>query len=49
MRTDIAICLDDDMELYSITDSGVKQLYYQNPEFGFYLVKLITGSFISVH
>ncbi len=46
-RTDTAICMDDDMELYSITDSGVKQLYYQNPEFGFYLVKLITGRFIS--
>ena len=46
-RTDTATCLDDDMKLYSITEKGVKQLYYQNPEFGFYLVKLITGRFIS--
>jgi len=46
-RTDTAICMDDDMEIYSITEKGVKQLYYQNPEFGFYLVKLITGRFIS--
>ncbi|HNX23713.1 MAG TPA: cyclic nucleotide-binding domain-containing protein [Spirochaetota bacterium] len=46
-RTDTAICMDDDMELYSITEKGVKQLYYQNPEFGFYLVKLITGRFIN--
>lgn len=46
-RTDTAICLDDEMEVYSITEKGVKQLYYQNPEFGFHLVKLITGRFIS--
>lgn len=45
-RTDTAVCMDDDMELYSITEKGVKQLYFQNPEFGFYLVKLITGRFI---
>jgi len=48
-RTGTAICMDDEMELYSITEKGVKQLYYQNPEFGFYLVKLITGRFISGH
>ncbi len=46
-RTGTAICMDDDMKVYSITEKGVKQLYYQNPEFGFYLVKLITGRFIS--
>ncbi len=46
-RTDTAVCMDDDMEVYSITENGVKQLYYQNPEFGFYLVKLITGRLIS--
>ncbi len=45
-RTDTAKCIDDDMAIYSITEKGVKQLYFQNPEFGFYLVKLITGRFI---
>ena len=45
-RTDTAICIDEDMEIYSITGNGVKQLYYQNPEFGFFLVKLITGRLI---
>ena len=39
-RTDTAVCMDDDMQVYSITEKGVMQLYYQNPEFGFYLVKL---------
>jgi CRP/FNR family cyclic AMP-dependent transcriptional regulator len=46
-RTDTAICIDDNMKLYSITEKGVKELYYQNPEFGFYLVKLITSRFIT--
>jgi hypothetical protein len=46
-RTDTATCVDDDMEIYSITEKGVKQLYFQNPEFGFFLVKLITGRLIS--
>jgi CRP/FNR family transcriptional regulator, cyclic AMP receptor protein len=45
-RTDTARCIDEVMEIYSITEKGVKQLYFQNPEFGFYLVKLITGRFI---
>ncbi len=45
-RTYSAKCIDDDMEIYSITGGGVKQLYYQNPEFGFFLVKLITGRLI---
>ncbi len=45
-RTDTARCIDDDMEVYSISGGGVKQLYYQNPQFGFYLVKLITGRLI---
>ncbi len=46
VRTDTALCLDEYMEVFSITEKGVKQLYFQNPEFGFYLVKLITGRFI---
>jgi CRP-like cAMP-binding protein len=31
-----------DCELLEISDSSLKQLYYQNPKFGFYLVQLIT-------
>ncbi len=46
VRTYTAKCIDDVMEVYSITSEGVKQLYYQNPEFGFFLVKLITGRLI---
>ena len=45
-RTDTAVCLDPDTELFSITEESVKQLYFQNPEFGFHLVRLITGRFI---
>ncbi len=46
-RTDTAKCIDEDMKIYSITEKGVKQLYYQNPEFGFYLIKMITRRFIT--
>lgn len=31
-----------DCDLLEISDSSLKQLYYQNPKFGFYLVQLIT-------
>lgn len=40
-RMDTAIC-EADGELGVITDEKVLQLYYQNPTFGFYLVKLVT-------
>jgi len=46
-RTYTATCIDENMELFSITEKGVQQLYFQNPEFGFNLVKLITGRLIS--
>lgn len=34
---------DTDGELLVISYSEVKQLYYQNPEFGFYFLRLATG------
>jgi CRP/FNR family cyclic AMP-dependent transcriptional regulator len=40
-RTDTAICIED-ADLYTITQSQVMQLYFQNPEFGFFLVRLVT-------
>ena len=40
-RMDTAIC-EADGELGVIADETVLQLYYQNPTFGFYLVKLVT-------
>jgi hypothetical protein len=40
-RMDTAIC-ECDGELGVIADEKVLQLYYQNPTFGFYLVKLVT-------
>jgi len=38
---DTAIC-EADGDLGVIADEKVLQLYYQNPTFGFYLVKLVT-------
>jgi CRP/FNR family cyclic AMP-dependent transcriptional regulator len=40
-RMDTAIC-EADGDLGVIADEKVMQLYYQNPTFGFYLVKLVT-------
>ena len=40
-RTDTAICLEDS-ELFTITQGQVMQLYFQNPEFGFFLIRLVT-------
>jgi CRP-like cAMP-binding protein len=40
-RTDTAIC-ETDGELGVITDEKALQLYYQNPTFGLYLVRLVT-------
>jgi multidrug resistance efflux pump len=44
-RTATAVC-DTDVELLSITADKVMQLYYQNPRFGFHVVRLITGRLI---
>ena len=39
-RTATAVC-ESDVELGAITAEKVLQLYYQNPEFGFYLFRLV--------
>src|SRR5262249_46022165 len=39
-RTATAVC-ETDVELGAIGDQKVLQLYYQNPEFGFYLLQLL--------
>jgi len=40
-RTDTAIC-ESDVEVATISNDRVRQLYHQNPEFGFYLINLVT-------
>lgn len=40
LRTQTALCVEDSTVL-SIDESTLKQLYYQNPEFGFHLVSLV--------
>jgi len=44
-RTDTAVC-NKDMDIYLIDEDKIKQLYYQNPSFGFHLIKLLTKRFI---
>ena len=39
-RMDTAIC-ESDVELASISNDRVWELYHQNPKFGFYLIKLV--------
>ena len=39
-RTLSAVCVGDCL-LYKIGASAFKQLYYQNPDFGYYIVQLI--------
>jgi CRP-like cAMP-binding protein len=34
-----------DVELLSMTDTQIRQLYYQNPDFGFYLIQLLLKRF----
>ncbi len=41
MRTDTAVCVESG-ELHTISQSQVLQLYFQNPEFGFFLIRLVT-------
>jgi hypothetical protein len=41
-RTLSAVC-DTDVELLYISTDELKELYFQNPEFGFHLVQLIVG------
>lgn len=39
-RTDSAVC-DSDVELASVTEDQLWELFYQNPEFGAYLLRII--------
>jgi CRP/FNR family transcriptional regulator, cyclic AMP receptor protein len=41
-RTARVICVNDS-DIYEISESKVKQLYYQNPAFGFAVIQLIIG------
>lgn len=50
-RTATVECLDD-CEIYEISESRTKQLYFQNPAFGFAMMKVVIGRLIenaSVH
>jgi len=40
-RMDTAIC-ESDVEVATISNDRVRQLYHQNPKFGFYLINLVT-------
>jgi len=40
-RMDTAIC-ESDVEVAIISNDRVRQLYHQNPKFGFYLINLVT-------
>lgn len=44
-RTATAIA-EEDTEVYSVDEDRIVELYYQNPKFAFYLVKLITRRLI---
>lgn len=39
-RTATAVAVDD-VEMLAISESNLKQLYYQNPRFGFFLIQLV--------
>ncbi len=45
-RTFGAVALDD-VELLVIGESSLKQLYFQNPKFGFYVVQLVTRRLVA--
>ena len=45
VRTQSARCVEDSTVL-TIDESTLKQLYYQNPEFGFHLVNLVAGRLV---
>jgi len=42
VRTATAICADD-CRLGTITGEKVVELYYQNPKFGLFLIRLVSG------
>lgn len=41
--------IKENTELYTMTDTRVLELYFQNPNFGFYLIKLITARLLEKH
>jgi hypothetical protein len=41
------IVAETDCDLMAIGESQIKQLYYQNPRFGFYLIQLITRRLVT--
>jgi CRP-like cAMP-binding protein len=41
------IVAETDARLLSIGESELKQLYYQNPHFGFYLIQLVTRRLVA--
>ncbi|HSB23194.1 MAG TPA: cyclic nucleotide-binding domain-containing protein, partial [Burkholderiaceae bacterium] len=45
-RTATARCIEDS-EVLAINESTVRQLYYQNPDFGFQLIGLVAGRLIA--
>lgn len=45
-RTATAAC-DGDCELYSVTQDNVLHLFYQRPELGFFLMRLVTSRLLS--
>jgi phosphotransferase system glucose/maltose/N-acetylglucosamine-specific IIC component len=45
-RTATARCLEDS-EVLAINESTVRQLYYQNPDFGFQMIGLVAGRLIA--
>jgi CRP/FNR family cyclic AMP-dependent transcriptional regulator len=42
VRSATAVC-EDDCRLYAIAKDKVLELYYQNPQFGFFLIRLVSG------
>lgn len=47
-RMATAVC-QEETELYTMTDTRVLELYFQNPSFGFHLIKLITARLLENH
>jgi CRP-like cAMP-binding protein len=41
------VVAETDARLLSIGESELKQLYYQNPQFGFYLIQLVTRRLVT--
>ena len=44
-RTLTAVC-EEDCEIESINDDKILQLFYQNPRFGYFMIRLIVSRYI---